>query len=183
MTTNNELSEMDAYALRCIKACIREMRRNGMTPEDCDDLTQELFLKYLERKDGFDPARGSYKTFVSCLIRNRAASLLGQIRRTSARLPLCPLPCACKASPDDPAPEPSDAIEEPRAKSVDLTVEVRRVVGSLPARLRHVASRITTEPAIEIASEMGVSRHRVYQLVAQLRSAFTNAGLGPVGAQ
>lgn len=46
-----------------------------MPPEDCDDLRQELFLNYLERKDRFDPARGSYKTFVSCLARNRAASL------------------------------------------------------------------------------------------------------------
>ena len=101
MTTNNELCEMDAYALGCIEACTREMRRGGMPPEDCDDLKQELFLKYLERKDGFDAARGSYKTFVNCLVRNRAASLLRRIRRANASMPLCPLSCNCGAAVAD----------------------------------------------------------------------------------
>ena len=183
MTTNDELSEMDAYALRCIEPCIREMRRNGMTPEDCADLRQELFLKYLERKDRFDPLRGSYKTFVSCLVRNRAASLMGLIRRANTRMPLCPLSCACKAIlPDDAGAEPTDTIDEPGANCADVTVEVRRVLASLPARQGHVANRIATEPVAEIAAELGISRTRVYQLVDRLRSTFSNAGLGPVAS-
>ena len=185
MTTNNELCEMDAYALGCIEACTREMRRGGMPPEDCDDLKQELFLKYLERKDGFDAGRGSYKTFVNCLVRNRAASLLRRIRRANASMPLCPLSCNCGAAvADDTGTEPADTADEPGANGMDVSMDVRRVLAALPARLRHVASRIATEPAGEIASELGVSRNRVYQLVGQLRLAFTNAGLGPVaGAQ
>jgi RNA polymerase sigma factor (sigma-70 family) len=183
MTTSNELSEMDAYALRCTEACIREMRRGGMPPDDCDDLKQELFLKYLERKEGFDPARGSYKTFVSCLVRNRAASLMKRIRRANTRMPLCPLSCACgTAINDDAATEPADPIDEPATNSMDVTIEVGRVLVSLPSRLRHVANRIATEPVTEIAADMGISRNRVYQLVSQLRSTFGNAGLGPVAS-
>ncbi len=181
MTTTNELSEMDAYAQQCIEACAREMGRHGMAPEDCDDLKQELFLKYLERKDRFDPARGSYKTFVSCLVRNRAASLRVQARRANARMPLCPLSGSAKAAmPDDCDPEPADTVDEPSANGVEVAVDVRRVLASLPARLRSVANLIATEPVAEIATGLGISRHRTYQLVNQLRSAFVNAGLGPV---
>lgn len=174
----NELPEMDAYAIHCIKASVRELvARYGFPPGDRQDLKQELFLKYLERKDGFDPARGSYKTFVSCLVRNRAASLVGQRWRANARMPLFPLYRASKAVM--PANIGIDTVEEPVAEGTDVTLAVQRVLASLPDRQRDVASRIATEPVPEIAAELGISRVRVYQLVERLRTAFQTAGLAP----
>jgi RNA polymerase sigma-70 factor (ECF subfamily) len=177
----NELPEMDAYALHCINARVRELAaRHGFPPDDREDLKQELFLKYLERKDGFDPARGSYKTFVSCLVRNRAASLVEKWRRASARMPLCPLYRANRASmPDELGIQQIDTVEEPVAEGADVALAVQRVLASLPDRLRYVASRIATEPVPEIAAELGISRDRVYQLVERLRTAFQTAGLAP----
>ena len=177
----NELPEMDAYALHCIKARVRELvARHGFPPGDREDLKQELFLKYLERRDGFDPARGSYKTFVSCLVRNRAASLVEQRWRANARMPLFPIYRANRAvMPGEVGMEQIDTVEEPVVEGTDVTLAVKRVLASLPDRQRHVASRIATEPVAEIAAELGISRVRVYQLVERLRTAFQAAGLAP----
>jgi len=180
----NELQEMDVYALHCINARVRELvARHGFPPDDREDLKQELFLKYLERKDGFDAARGSYKTFVSCLVRNRAASLVEQRWRANARMALCPLYRANRAViSGETGIQQTDTVEEPAAEGADVPLAVQRVLASLPDRLRYVASRIATEPVSEIAAELGISRNRVYQLVARLRTAFQAAGLSPAPA-
>jgi DNA-directed RNA polymerase specialized sigma24 family protein len=59
MVRQDGLSEIDRYAIRCIECRVRGLiGRYGITPDDREDLIQQLFLAYLERIGGFDPARG-----------------------------------------------------------------------------------------------------------------------------
>jgi RNA polymerase sigma-70 factor (ECF subfamily) len=180
-TASRELSEVDQYALRSIAARVQELiTRYGFPIDDRDDLKQELFLKYREREHKFDPARGSYKTFVSSLIRNRAMSMVRQKLRQNDQVQFVPLSTAGRAVvPGEIDLDQTDVSDETGAEITDLTFAVRRVMASLPERLRYVASRIATDPVAEIATDLGICRDRVYQLIEQLRVAFREAGLEP----
>lgn len=61
----------------------------------------------------------------------------------------------------------------------DLSLDVRRVLSRLPHDLRVLAGLLLQMTISEACVATGKSRSRVYQLVAQLRDALLEAGLGP----
>jgi DNA-directed RNA polymerase specialized sigma24 family protein len=72
----NATSDADVYALNCIRVRIRRLVGQKLIRKDeVEDVCNDVYCKFLKRKHRFDPARGSYSTFISCLIRNRIASV------------------------------------------------------------------------------------------------------------
>jgi len=193
MIFEDGLSELDQYAIRNIKCRVRGLvGRYGITPEDRDDLIQQLFLEYLERIGGFDQGRGSYKTFVNCLIRNQAISVLRARKRQLQEATLCALPSTPAEDPDDETPaarafelnEDACAMatgraSRPATELLNLRIDVDRAVTSLPPHLREIGSRVVAEGVGDLSKALGRSQTRVYQMLWKIRAAFTELGVVP----
>lgn len=193
MILEDGLSEIDQYAIRNIKCRVRGLVGHyGITPDDRDDLVQQLFLEYLERIGGFDPARGRYKTFVNCLIRNQAISVVRARKRQLQEATLCALPSAPAEDPDDETHAAcateinEDAFamatgraSRPAAELLHLRIDVDRAVKSLPPHLREIGNRVVAEGVGDVSKALGRSQTRVYQMLWKIRAAFTELGVVP----
>jgi RNA polymerase sigma-70 factor (ECF subfamily) len=147
-------------------------------PDDWEDLRQEMVLDLLRRAPKFDPRRGDWQGFVRGIVRHHAAVLVNRHRRR-----------ALEVLRDDSAVEEDadrdDSIEfraECWPQTVDelnLNLDVRRVVESLPVRLRSLAVLLGQMPVKEVCQATGRSRSGVFQMTRQIREAFVDAGLVP----
>lgn len=147
---------------------------SGFNRTDWDDLRQDLLLDYLKRSRHYQPRRGDHRGFIFGVVRNRAARLAVQQSRR---------PTFISGVDDDVLagnPFAEKSVSAP-AKSLDLQMDVRRVVASLPEHLREVAALLCQMSVAEVRRETGKSRPRIYQMIGEIRHAFQEAGLAPEG--
>jgi RNA polymerase sigma-70 factor (ECF subfamily) len=183
MIEPRELSEIDRYAIIQIECRVhRLIGRYGFTVDDREDLIQQLFVEYLERVGRFSPHRAHYKTFVSRLVSNRVVSLIRVRRREIAR----------RQGPSDhggvggslEAEDVQGQNPAPMfgAQQLELQMDVRKAVASLPPHLREVTRGLSAGTPTEVSRLTGRSRRRVYQWLAEIRAVFRDLGItGMVG--
>lgn len=139
----------------------------GFTRDDWEDLRQELLLDYVRRRPRFIPERGDHRGFAYGVLRNQAAKLVAGKRR------------------GDPLSQPSpDADWNSLTSSdgdIDLRLDVQAVVSRLPIHLRIVARQLSEMDPADARRQNGRSRSRLYQWIAEIRTAFVEAGLTPAG--
>jgi RNA polymerase sigma-70 factor, ECF subfamily len=193
MNLEDGLSEIDQYAIRNIQCRVRGLvGRYGITAQDRDDLIQQLFLEYLERIGRFDPERGSYKTFVNCLIRNQAISIVRVRKRQLREATLCALASTPAEDPDDETHAAGSTeinqdvvamatgrASRPAAELLHLRIDVYHAVNSLPPHLRDIGDRVVAEGVTDVSQALGRSETRIYQLLWKIRAAFTEFGVVP----
>ena len=63
--------------------------------------------------------------------------------------------------------------------ALHLSLDVRRIVESLPTGLQSVALLLGQMPVQDVCRHTGKSRSRVYQMIWQIREAFFRAGFRP----
>lgn len=146
----------------------------GLTRDDWDDLRQDMLLDYLTRSRRYEPARGDHRGFVFGIVRNRAARLSTQQGRRAFVI----------REIDDEDVE-FGAYMEPSVPSgvelLELRLDVRRVVASLPEHLRELAMLLGRMSVADVRRATGRSRPRIYQMIGEIRQAFEEAGLAPCG--
>lgn len=155
----------------------------GFRSDDWEDLKQEMVLDVLRRSPKFDPARGDWQGFVRGVVRNHAAVLVMRARRRAPEIlseDLMNREGANNADSLDvldkrPSPGVVDALH--------LSLDVRRVVESLPTKLQSLAVLLGHMPVQDVCQHAGKSRSRVYQMTRQIREAFLRAGLSPSRAK
>ena len=193
MIQKDQLPEIHQYAIRNIEFRVRGLiGRYGITPDDREDLIQQLFLEYLERLDEFDPGRGRYKTFVNCLVRNQVASLVRARKSQLREATLFALPSTSEdESEEDTGTGGAGEISEddyrmatgqasrPAAELLCLRIDVDRALESLPPRLREIGNRVVEEGVADLSKALGRSQTRIYQLLWNMRPAFTALGVVP----
>jgi RNA polymerase sigma factor (sigma-70 family) len=175
---------MDQYALDSIRCRVHELVACQLFREDDrEDLEQQLFLEYWKRAGRFNSERGTYKTFINRLIRNRAASLaLKAIRSGASRV--------ASLTGDDDSESPveasaglDDASRSSTAEAVQARLDVEKVLASVAPRVQLLAEEIRSTDFAEIAAKMGtklgLTSRRTYQFREQLRAAFRTNGLAP----
>jgi DNA-directed RNA polymerase specialized sigma24 family protein len=180
--TSSELSEMDQYALQNIRCSVHELVACQLfREEDREDLEQQLFLEYWKRAGRFNRERGTYKTFINRLVRNRASSLaLKAIRSGVVKI--------ASLTDDDESECPveasaglDDASRGSTAEAVQARLDVEKVLSTVAPRIRLLADEIRTtgfgEIAANIGTKLGLTSRRTYQLREELRAAFRTAGL------
>jgi DNA-directed RNA polymerase specialized sigma24 family protein len=183
-TASSDLSEIDQYALQNIRCRVHELVACQLFREDDrQDLEQQLFLEYWKRIGGFKRERGTYKTFINRLIRNRTASLaLKAIRSGVGKI--------ASLTDDDESECPieasaglDDASRSSTAEAIQARIDVEKVLSSVDARVQILAQEIRTEDFGELAAKMGtklgLTSRRTYQFREQLRAAFRTNGLAP----
>jgi RNA polymerase sigma-70 factor (ECF subfamily) len=186
MIQTDTLSEIDRYAVTSIACRVhRLIGLYGFSPDDREDLEQQLFVEYLERVGRFRAERAGHKTFVSCLVLNRVASLVRSRRRALARGEVPPVPL-----PEDQAERNRDEtnvsclplrqVPASSTESLELQIDVERVVRSLPGPLRQLCAHLAEEGPSATARSLGRARSGVYKRINEIRRAFTIAGLSPV---
>jgi RNA polymerase sigma-70 factor (ECF subfamily) len=160
---------IDPFVLR--QAEIRASRivgATGYTPDDWEDLRQELLLDYVRRQPRFDPARGDQRGFVFGVLRNHAAKLATAGNRARAASELT-------ADPPDSRICATTRLEA----ELHLRIDVQTVLARLPEHLRILAVQLTEMSPGEMCRESGRSRSCIYRWIAELRRAFMAAGLTP----
>lgn len=147
---------------------------SGFNRTDWDDLRQDLLLDYLKRSRHYQPGRGDHRGFIFGVVRNRATRLAVQQNRR---------PTFVSGIEDDLLAGNSfaEASHPAPAKSLDLQMDVHKVVASLPEHLREVATLLSQMSVAEVRRETGKSRPRIYQMIGEIRHAFQEAGLAPEG--
>lgn len=160
---------IDPFVLR--QAEIRASRivgATGYTPDDWEDLRQELLLDYVRRQPRFDPARGDQRGFIFGVLRNHAAKLVTAGNRARVVSELT----------DDP-PDPCICATTRLEAELHLRIDVQTVLSRLPEHLRILAVQLTEMSPGEVCRESGRSRSCIYRWIAELRRAFLSAGLTP----
>ncbi len=151
----------------------------GFRSDDWEDLKQEMVLDVLRRSPKFDPARGDWQGFVRGVVRNHACVLVMRERRRAPEILSQDLMNREDASDADSLDildkRPSSGVVD----ALHLSLDVRRVVESLPNQLQSLAVLLGQMPVKEVGKHTGKSRSRVYQMTRQIRDAFLRAGFSP----
>jgi DNA-directed RNA polymerase specialized sigma24 family protein len=178
------MTSVDPYILQ--QACCRAsmlVSTAGFRSDDWEDLKQQIILDLLHRSPKFNPARGDWHGFVRGVARNHAAVLVMRERRRAPEILIGDLMNREAASDADSL----DILDKrPSLGVVDalhLSLDVRRIVESLPTQLQSLAVLLGQMPVKEVGKHTGKSRSRVYQMTRQIRDAFLRAGFSPSHAK
>jgi RNA polymerase sigma-70 factor, ECF subfamily len=147
--------------------------------QDYEDLQQDLLVDYLRREPRFDAARGTKQGFTYGVMLHRAAVLVVRRQRRAGREVLFDHLCADLGGG---AIESEMQISSNAAASLNLRLDIDRVLSRVPQRLKNLANQLRSMSISEVSVLTGRSRTRTYQLLRQLREAFAEAGLGPKAA-
>jgi len=144
--------------------------RYGFSASDEPDLQQELAMHVSTRMARHDPARGARSTFVDRIVRNKIANILEHriaAKRGGRKRPLSL----------DAVPEGLLLDGHTDADVVDLGLDVRNAVASLPPDLRQVAIRLEKNSPSEVARMLGLTRGQMRQRMEAIRHHMEGAGL------
>lgn len=141
----------------------------GFGADDWDDNRQALALDCLRRLSRFDQSRGNWKGFVRGVVRNHACVLASR----QMRLPeLCPLEAGCGS--EDPV------STDQMVPSLELGIDTRRVLSSLPDELQTFAELLAELPVSAVRQKTGLSLSQVNRRITRIRAAFIAAGITPM---
>ena len=151
-----EARAFDAFVQRYRVPLTRYFQRRGMTPDEAEDLTQDVFLKLLRKlKEGTQDLADGY-VFAA------ASSVLIDHRRRTAVRGGCHNMMALDDNIAWDAPGADKIVEDREALRV-----MRREIINLPAKLARafILYRLEQLPQIEIARRMNVSVSSVEKYV------------------
>ncbi len=143
----------------------------GLLNDERCDLEQEAVFQVWRKLARFDPTRSSLKTFIERIVANQMASSIRR-RRALKR----------QVQPDERARSHVDC----EADSVNLRIDVLRVLDGLRPDERDICQMLADHSAVDVSRRAGISRATIYRMIGHLRVAFTEAGLhqppGPASA-
>ena len=181
---------VDPETFRRIKDKAYQLSRQpGFSRDEQPDLEQDLLFHVLQQQSRFDSSRGKKRSFLWEVIERKAADLL-RGRRRSCRFGLDIRSLHEPLADDDSETclediAADDALRAqhglPTGQSEDDVlhrIDVIRVVAQLTPEQIDLCNRLLDSPTIkQLASELGVARSTVYDMIRRLREAFTRAGL------
>ena len=186
----NSYVGIDKYAARLIRIKARQLvGKAGFTENDRHDLEQELMIDLLQRMRHFNPAKAKRSTFMARIVERHIATLL------EARHAQCRDWRLCRTSLNTPHEnDKSDTWElidrvdregilgrckpDTRESAANnLSMDIERVLNTLPEDLRDLCDRLRESNMAEIARETGVPRTTLYDKLTRIREAFRDAGL------
>lgn len=150
----------------------------GFSPDEVEDVRQDLIVDLLRRSPKFDSARGDLDGFAYGVMQNHATVLIARRRRRVNHEILV-------GDLREPDSEDVDDVLTKRAAAdqfpaLNEAIDVQRVLRTLPTRLQTLAMLLASMSITEVCAVTGKSRSRIFQLRREIRAAFVRAGLAPV---
>jgi RNA polymerase sigma factor (sigma-70 family) len=192
------VSHFDPAIRKLIRRKAHQLTRcSGFTPQECEDVEQDLCLLLLRRLPKATLHGPEHRAMVATVIRNYAANLLRD-RRAAKRNPkhVSSLNTTFRGererSSDDeahPTPETAGTLTQDLHDSrlgrttrsaieqADLAQDVSERIRYLPVGLRSLARRLKKQSIAEIARATGVPRTTLNGAVRRLRVLFEDASL------
>jgi RNA polymerase sigma factor (sigma-70 family) len=134
----------------------------GLSQDERDDLEQDATLDLWRKLGMFDPSRSSLKTFIERVVANQMTSAIRRMRALKRQ-----------AQPDECARMQVDC----EADSVNLRIDVLRVLNGLRPDEQYICRMLADHSAIDVSRRAGISRATIYRMIGHLRIVFTEAGL------
>ncbi|HOX05951.1 MAG TPA: hypothetical protein PK280_06080 [Planctomycetota bacterium] len=162
-----------------IKA-IKVTQMKGFSPEDYEDIRQELLLELVRKFPSFDPARSQEVTFAERVLSNHVTHLLQHrhSKQQTFERGMVPYPEDAREDTGGSRGHDRPKIDEGKhADEVILRLSVAEVLKRLPPDLRNVAELLKEHSKIETAHRLGISNHILNGKIEQLRRIFRAAGL------
>jgi DNA-directed RNA polymerase specialized sigma24 family protein len=165
-------------------------RRSDFAPDDLGDIAGALRVLIAVRLQHFDPSRSGLHTFATRAARSAAASLVRERHREKRRGAIHTR--SFEELPPDPHGDPrcAETISEAdaaRRRGADVRDAIddlitRQSIDEIVATLHPdlvIVVRVLREDAPAAAADrLGMSRHRMRVLIAELREHFSRGGLG-----
>jgi RNA polymerase sigma-70 factor (ECF subfamily) len=152
----------------------------GFSPQDWEDVRQDLVLDCLRRIPRFDPTRGEWPAFVRGVMYNQSTVLLSRRRRHLRREILAgDLVLLDRKTSTHFGYVMENLVLHDSTASLQLQIDVARVLRGLPGPLRTVAKLLSEVTVTEICVITGRSRSWVYRMAQKIREAFMSAGFRP----
>ena len=191
MGVKEDREAIHEYAVRITSFKARQLvGKVGFTESDRKDIEQELLCDILRRLPNYDRRRGKMTTFISRVVNHRISTLIeeqtARMRDFRQRAWSLNDPLVAK---DGRTYEPAQQINadeylqrtgkrcRTEAERVELSVDVRALVESLPEDLQDLCHRLSTQSVTDISRETGVPRGTLYDSIVRLRAIFEEAGL------
>lgn len=182
----------DDYAITSIKLKVRQLiKRCGFDASDREDMEQELALHLFQHLQKYDPERGTMKTFIICVVENKARIMIRVRNRRIKNLDF-PLFSLNEEIPEEDGFGVMQRVEaidgedyllrtgllsRPTMELLEMRVDIERILDTLPQSLQEICERLKTQTVTQIAAETGASRQQVYERIRKLRGIFDEAGL------
>jgi RNA polymerase sigma-70 factor (ECF subfamily) len=139
----------------------------ALADEDRRDLEQEGLLAFWRSLPYFEPSKASIRTFAERVVANKIQSE-SRARRANRRTPV-----SMKVP----------SYSEHLGASVELRIDVERVVAGLADAERRLALLLADYSPAEASRILRKSRSTVYERIRRIRVAFSVAGLAPSSAR
>jgi RNA polymerase sigma-70 factor (ECF subfamily) len=148
--------------LRDCVPLIRAMAgRQGVPPDRCDDVVQDVLLTIHRARQTYDPAR-SFTAWLRVIAERRAIDLLRHVRRHGTRELHVPL--AFEGYPDEGA-DPARGVEQ-----ADVSGRVNEALATLPPRQREAVEALVLKEQT-LAEASAATRHTKVALKVNLHRA------------
>ncbi len=176
---DSKQGKLNGYATKAIRIKARRLiGKYGFTPDDYQDLMQEMTLDLLVRLPKFDPTRAGLDTFVSRIVNRKVADL---IRHRRMEMRDYRREAGSLDGPDADA-EDLDLLVGSQILStsecMDLRLDLSLAVADLSPELQRLVEVLLTHSITEAARELGVPRSTLYgRGIARLRKALADKGL------
>ncbi len=173
-----------------IRVKARELCRvPGIRRDEREDLEQELTLRLLRKLKSFNPKKASFYCFVGVVVDHAAKNLL-RARFCESQQPgdILSLQMLVQ-SPDGETVRFAETVGDAErgnrrgrytiteTELIELTMDVRAALATLPPELRDLAQRLVTSSLRQIARDAGRSLKYIRKRFARLREVFGRAGL------
>jgi len=136
-------------------------RRAGASAAEEEDFRQDILVDLVARADRFDPDRGSWPAFVCVVTGHAAATIARRRRRETIELP---------AGDDD--------FIDPRSVTIDLAIDLARIIDRSPEPVRAVVALIAEEGDAACAGRAStLSRASFYRTLSDFRRALRAQGI------
>ena len=183
--------DLNEYARNTIRHKARQLiGKYGLTPDDDEDLQQEMALDLLVRLPKFDPGRACLSTFIARIVERKISTIIRHRTRAKRDYRCRVYSLDERIENADDCSTLHDVISQgdcdlrvgrygrPEIERIDLRIDVSLVLAKLPPELRALARRLYTQSITEVARELRVSRSTLYETgIARLREAFEDKGL------
>lgn len=180
----------DRFTRGIIRRKVRQLTtRAGFSPQDHEDLEQDLLVRVLESQPYFHPARAHRNRFITAVVERHVANILRDrtVGKRDSR-GTCSLSVTIEVRGEG-AIELAETVSQrelyarlgrrPRSEAelTQLAADVATVMATLPDGLRNLAERLKTQSIAEVARAWGIPRTTLYESIRHLRRRFERAGL------